>query len=89
MIRSALFAATLMSVFAALPASAQNNGASDNDMVSCKSKYETQKVDVQGAKDMAKQAAAMKELDMAKDAIAKGNSAECLSHIEKSSTALR
>lgn len=78
----------VIAVFATAPAMAQN-ASNSNEMSICKTKLETQQVDVTGAKDNMKQASASKELDMARAAMAKGNSAECLIHIEKSRSALR
>lgn len=75
----------LLAAFAASAALAQDN----SEMTICRTKYETQQVDVKGAKDPAKHAAAMKELEMAKDAMENGRATECLIHISNSNSALR
>ncbi len=86
---SALAFAALIGVTPAFAQGSDSNGSSQSEMASCKAKVTSITTDVQGTKDPEKQSAAMKELDLAKAAMADGKSTECLVHLDKVNSAMK
>ena len=73
-------------VMLATPALAQSSSSS-NEIQDCKNKLEAGITDTAGTKDPAKQAAASKEIELARAAMAKGNGTECLIYVDKATNA--
>lgn len=84
MIRTAFAAAAFTSILALTPAFAQSGGAggnaSHNQAGICQDRMERAQVSVSAIQAPDKKASAMKELDMAKQAMAQGDQTKCMVH---------